>query len=106
MRALLLVSLLVPFTALAGGSKDIHRDQFGDAWPFTIEAGKVRCTQVSSVIFVTPERKGYALNGSAKADGIYRDVREIWRDNPNAGKYGAQKMDLSPIITLGLSLCD
>tara|TARA_R110000772_G_scaffold267274_1_gene390884 strand:- start:895 stop:1083 length:189 start_codon:yes stop_codon:yes gene_type:complete len=51
-------------------------------------------------------RKMYAVNGLAISEGVYANVRDIWRDNPNRGSYGPVKVSIAPIIDLGLSLCD
>jgi hypothetical protein len=91
--------------ASASDQASINRATFEGQWPFTVDSGVVRCTQVESVIFIH-DRKSYALNGLARSDGIYKDVREIWADNPAEGAQAGQKIDLSPVIRLGLSLCD
>ena len=105
MRILLLVLFLIPSIASAGGRQEVKREDFGDAWPFTVNQGAVVCRGSGSVLFVT-DRKIYAINGLAKSDGVYEDVREIWRDNASTKKYGPPKVSIDPIITIGLSLCN
>lgn len=105
MRNVLVVFLLFPLIASAGGEQEVRREDFGDAWPFTVEEGVVTCRGAGSVLFVT-NHKTYAVNGLAISDGIHRNIREIWRDNPNRGSYGPVKLSIAPIIDLGLSLCD
>lgn len=104
MRILLLL-LLIPLVASAGGQREVKREDFGDAWPFTVEQGVVICRGTGSVLFVT-SLKTYAVNGLAISDGMHGNIRDIWRDNPNRGSYGPVKVSIAPIIDLGLSLCD
>lgn len=105
MRALLLVLLFLPYIAFGSGQQEVKREDFGDAWPFTVENGVVTCRGTGSVLFVT-DRQIYAVNGLAISDGKYQNIKEIWRDNPNRGSYGPVKVSIAPIIDLGLSLCD
>ena len=84
----------------------ITRADYGDAWPFTVEAGEVRCMNSrgpgsGDVVFIV-NGTTYAINGTAKATKQYADVRPIWRDNPTIA---GLKVSLQPILDLGLSLC-
>ena len=84
----------------------ITRADYGDAWPFTVEAGEVRCMNSrgpgsGDVVFIA-NGTTYAINGTAKATKQYADVRPIWRDNPTIA---GLKVSLQPILDLGLSLC-
>lgn len=105
MKKIVIFALLLPAIAHAGGRQEVTREEFGEAWPFTVDSGVVACRSVSSVIFIT-DRKIYAVNGLAMSDGIYEDIKEIWRVDPEAGKYGAPRVNLSPILSIGLDLCN
>lgn len=62
-------------------------------WPLSIPEGVLRCSGGQ----VTLEAGGqvWAINGTAKGTGRYRDVSEIWPRQENIG----------PLIQRGLSLC-
>lgn len=74
--------------------------EYGQAWPFTVTAGTLRCVTDGARKYVTLDTGDgieYGLNGSARAFG-FPDSRSIYRD----GKTGA---DLQPLIDRGLRLC-
>jgi uncharacterized protein DUF2511 len=79
----------------------IQRSDLGDKWPFTVESGTVRCLTGTRIVFVTGGLV-YAVNGTARGSKQYLDVATIWKDNP---EIAGAKMDVGPIIALGLSLC-
>ena len=80
----------------------ITRAQFGDAWPFTVDEGVLRCEGEGGVGAVIFEAEGteYGVNGVAKSQG-YADVEPIWADDPSIGA----KKNIGPIIDRGLELC-
>ena len=93
---------LFPMPSLAT-STPVSREMMKDQWPFSITAGVLGCEGQS----VTLRANGhtYAINGSAKTQGKklgWRDVREIWKDNP---EIPGTKMDIGPMINKGLLLC-
>jgi Protein of unknown function (DUF2511) len=55
-----------PYVKLRGEPGFLSRADFGKRWPLTVEAGVVSCEQ-HSVIFMDPEGKRYAVNGTAMA---------------------------------------
>ena len=79
----------------------VTRSEFGPAWPFTAEAGVLRCRDSAHGAAVTFESEGevYALNEPAKAAG-HADVRAI-RDIDHYGK----PRDLSFLVERGVELC-
>ena len=83
-------------------SVKVTQAEFGDAWPFTVAEGTVRCVGASSVVFDTGGRT-YAVNGTAKAQTEFPDFDSIWAADPK-GIPGTKK-SIGPIITKGLSLC-
>lgn len=87
----------VPTIALPAGY--VTKVDYGDKWPFTVEEGEVRCLPVRKVVFIS-EGTTYAVNGTAKND--YPEIAPIWLDNPTIE---GLKVNLQPILNLGLSLC-
>ncbi len=79
----------------------VTRAELGPAWPFTAEAGVLRCRETADGAAVTFESEGkvYALNEPAKAAG-HADVRPI----RNVDHYGKPR-DLSLLVERGLELC-
>ena len=59
---------------------ELTAQQLGDRWPFTVDAGIVRCAGSA----VTFEADGviYALNGTARGSGAYAEVDPILRTAP------------------------
>lgn len=93
----------------------ISREQFGEQWPFTVESGVLGCGAVESspgvgkVVFEADGSGGtfYAINGIAKGfadEQGWHQLEEIWADNPATAKYGG-KVNIQPMIALGLSIC-
>jgi len=84
--------------------EDAGKPWSGENWPFTVPSGSVELIGGYSVVFHY-EGKVYAINGTART-GMerkgYLDIMgsSMWRDQPSG--YG--KIDISPIINLGLSL--
>jgi len=86
----------------------IRSEELGDRWPLTVPAGQLRCDssgpRTGQVVFVVNSATD-AINGFArsqiKAKG-WREVDPIWRDNP---AIPGSKIDISPLIERGLSLC-
>lgn len=78
--------------------------EFGEKWPFIVDEGEVRCVDGMFIVFSV---KGiiYAVNGTARSamkKNGWRDVYEIWKDNPELPD---SKISISPIIDRGLELC-
>jgi Protein of unknown function (DUF2511) len=85
----------------------LSRADFGTRWPLTVEAGVVSCEPHSgglgSVIFMDPEGKRYAVNGTAMAHyPQLPEIDRIWA--PDATNPGA-KINIGPVIDRGLALC-
>ncbi len=89
-------------------SVNISEKDYGDRWPFLVSKGKLNCEGRSGFGAVTFTAQGitYAINGTAKALAKQRkgwkDIDEIWKSNP---KLPGTKINISPIIEKGLSLC-
>ena len=78
-------------------------------WPFTVEGGELTCIgpfDDPGVFLVTDKGELFALNPAAirMADrvGAIADLDPIWRNDPVI--LGA-KMNVSPMILYGLTLC-
>ena len=78
---------------------------FEDPWPFTVEEGVVRCLGGSAVVLIA-EGTTYAINGLARgriADEGWSEVEPIWLENPSIP---GTRIDIGPVIDIGLDLCD
>jgi hypothetical protein len=81
----------------------VSRADMGKKWPLTLDKGRLLCIgsrRSGALVFVAPDGKNYALNGTAKAQLDHADIDTIWAD---AG--GGLKKDLGPLINRGLKLC-
>lgn len=87
-------------TQVTRGTGEVRREDFGENWPLTVDAGVVRC-QNGAVTF-TSNGFNYDVNGTAMTKNRGKKIDEIWADDPkNAGL----KINIGPIIDLGLKLC-
>jgi hypothetical protein len=92
-----------PATVAPTAADRISRETLGDEWPLTVDAGVFRCDGMA-VLFVAAGET-YALNGIARgrmAAKGWRDVEEIWRDNPSIA---GLKVDIGPLLDRGLAFC-
>jgi Protein of unknown function (DUF2511) len=80
---------------------EISQAEFGDKWPFTVASGRLECVPPSKVIFHAGGTT-YAVNGMASSDKRYREIRPIWKDNP---EIPGTKINIGPIIDRGFALC-
>ena len=84
----------------------VHKDSYGDDWAFTVDEGVIECRAGERVVFVAGSDV-YAMNGLARgamAQQGWKDINEIWKDNP-AGSL-TPKVDIGPFIDLGFDLCE
>ncbi|MCG3887420.1 DUF2511 domain-containing protein [Photobacterium leiognathi] len=106
--------------------RQVSFDEFGNEWPLTVNSGTIECRQGNSVVFIT-DGKEYAINGTAEDLG-YKDIRPIWKDDTSTGivEYaqvvandegisleeavsqlgGLPKVNINPLIQIGLALCE
>lgn len=78
----------------------VTRAGFGASWPFTVDAGTLRCDTDGPRKHVTLDTGNgiqYGLNGSAKTFGF--------PDSASISKPGIVGNDLQPFIERGLTLC-
>jgi hypothetical protein len=79
----------------------------GNKWAFTVDNGELDCIpdvpgERSGDVILKTDQGTYAINGSAMGKGIYKDLEEIWRDDPN--NPGA-KVPVGDVIDSGLDIC-
>jgi hypothetical protein len=72
----------------------------GNQWPFTVADGTVRCENGLWVTFAA-EGHRYAVNGTARTQSDYPDIDPIWAP----GTIEGTKVNIGPIIDIGLDLC-
>lgn len=89
-------------TAAPTDRRMVHKEDYGDAWPFTVDQGVVRCVAPRNEVVFSSGGKAYAVNGTAKANDLYADIGSIWKDDP---MIAGAKVSIGPILELGLSLC-
>lgn len=89
-------------TAAPTDRRTVRKEDYGDAWPFTVESGVVRCVAPRNEVVFSSGGKAYAVNGTAKANDLYADIGSIWKDDP---MIAGAKVSIGPILELGLSLC-
>lgn len=89
----------------------VSRAEFGNQWPLTVDGGTLRCKFPDSerpqvhALLIEVGYETYALNGVAKTHAArngWRDVREIWRDNPHIP---GTKVPVSPLVSRAEVLC-
>lgn len=86
--------------AAGGSGLPVTAARFSE-WPFTVDAGLLKC-EAGAVTFEPAGGPRYAVNGTAKGAG-YPDISPIWAEDKNLG-YGL-KVDISEVLNKGLSLC-
>lgn len=79
---------------------EVRRDDFGEKWPLTVDAGIVRCN--NGAVTFAAGGVSYDVNGTAMTRNRGRKIDEIWAANPTVS---GLKIDISPILDLGLKLC-
>jgi hypothetical protein len=93
----------------AFGTQRVSRQDFGEAWPLTVESGIVTCSREGAKIIATflsdADDREYALNGAATSQG-WPPIDRIWRDDPSSTAASAGlKIPIGPLITAALNIC-
>ncbi|MEE4419498.1 hypothetical protein [Streptomyces bugieae] len=70
-------------------------------WPFTVDAGTLRCRDGVSVTFEAGGTE-YGVNGTAQ-DAGYPSVKPIWAEDKELGN--GLKVDISEVLDYGRGLC-
>lgn len=74
--------------------------EMGDAWPLIVEDGTIICSGAS--ILLRTNRGLFAVNGTARGQHKWKDIRDITKPDPNIA---GLLMDVQPIIDRGLLVC-
>lgn len=92
-------------------SQRVLESEFGNAWPFTVSEGVLRCmtplgdgSPVRALVLQTP-RGTYALNGAASSHGAnhgWESIDSIWRANY---QIPGTKIPVSALIARAQALC-
>ena len=107
----------------------ITKEQFGERWPLSVNAGIVKCLAIGngSVVFEV-DGKTYAVNGTAKGFAKkhnFYPIENIWLDDPGFIKMAIElaesekkpvdqiikamgtptKININPVLNAGLELC-
>ena len=91
-------------------SVTVKESDYGSRWPLTVPEGMLTCERGGNV-FLTVDDKHYGVNGTGAIyvrrnyPNSYRDIRAIWKDNPDPDAVGP-KVSIGPLIRDGLNLCD
>lgn len=89
----------------------VTRAEFGADWPLTVDGGTLRCKFPDSerpqmhALLIEVGSDSYALNGVARTHAArngWRDVRAVWRDNP---QIPGTKVAVTPLIERAEALC-
>ncbi|MGV0748262.1 DUF2511 domain-containing protein [Mycolicibacter minnesotensis] len=77
-------------------------------WPLTVSEATLMCVRQGvgggqQSVTLAANRKMYAVNGTAKSTGQFEDIDEIWA---NDVAYPGLKVNIGPLLTKGLSLCE
>jgi Protein of unknown function (DUF2511)/PASTA domain len=82
---------------------------FGEKWPLTVPYAVLHCKNITAggmklqvVTLDTPNSNTYAVNGTAKSHTNYPSAEAVWAADP---KVAGLRIDISPVIDAGLSLC-
>jgi hypothetical protein len=90
---------------VARRERNIHREELGEAWPLTVDAGVVALigsNRFGAVTF-TADGVTYAVNGLARSWQSGKDIDPIWAPTTDLMS-GGPKMNIGPIIEAGLDL--
>jgi hypothetical protein len=92
--------------AHAAGPQLISADDYGAAWPFTVEEMHLSCFPGNAVVVMDSETGVmYPLNGIAQAKAsalVLEPLDKLWRADP---EIAGAKISLGPLIEQGLTLC-
>ncbi|MCB9441125.1 MAG: DUF2511 domain-containing protein [Mycolicibacterium sp.] len=76
-------------------------------WPLTVPDATLMCagwgTGGQKSVTLAADGKMYAVNGTAKSTKQFEDLDAIWADDSTAP---GLKVNIGPLLTKGLSLCD
>ena len=86
------------------GQVMVRREDFGEAWPFTVESGTITCAPPHIIAFHASDGRVFGVNGVGI--GKHGKIDPIWADDPSStGRELQVKRSIEPILALGLFLC-
>lgn len=109
--AVALASMVVFAFAACGGGEKVNSQPIssetveggmGQEWPLTVDHGELACTGAGAVTFKTGATT-YAVNGTARGQKKWPDIDPIWADRNDGTDL---KVNIGPLIDLGLAMCD
>ena len=100
-RAILFL-ILFSVGACSQAGVEVTEEEYGEEWPFTVSSGVLECRHYLEVV-ISADGNTYALNGTAMGKRDYKELEEIWAENP---EYPGSKKSVSDVIRRGLDLCE
>ena len=104
----LIVLVVGVIAACGGGGNTITSEDYGSAWPFTVNEVELYCEGDADVaaVWVEHDGKRYPMTGYTETYLLsrYRNVRDlewIWRDNPST----EAKINIYQVKSDGLAMC-
>ena len=117
----------VPATTASAQTRIIQEADFGQAWPFTVSGGELRCSRLTGasadlrlgIVTFSVNGVSYAVNGTARDHG-FTPIEPIWDFNwamldevakalgitvEQAKEQSPIRINIGPIIDAGLALC-
>lgn len=93
-----------PSRVSVSSSTTITKEEYGEAWAFTVDEGTLSCSAFRGNVEVLLKANGkaYAVNGTAKETKKYAPIDDVWAADPKI--IGAKK-DISVFIEKGLKIC-
>lgn len=82
------------------GSK-VSREDFGEAWPFYVDEGRLDCRNGNALTF-SAHGTTYGLNGFGMLLKGTSDLEKVWRRNPDNLSL---RVDIAPIMAAAERLC-
>ena len=105
----LIVLVVGVVAACGGGGNTITSEDYGSAWPFTVNEVELHCEGDSDIaaVWVEHDGKRYPLTGFTETywkgrNRTFSDLERIWRNNPSTGA----KVSIGPITRDGLAKCE
>ncbi|MEP0755591.1 YebY family protein [Trichocoleus sp. Lan] len=117
---LTLLILILAGCSVEGYPAKVTQSEYGEQWPFTVAEGTIDCNpsvdnsgnpsvdKSDRDVVLRVGEDVYAVNSKARSTaqrtGLYKDLAEIWRDQPanNGGKVAIP----DKLIQQGLKICD
>ncbi|MGW1145062.1 DUF2511 domain-containing protein [Streptomyces sp. NPDC002454] len=89
----------VPLPSPTAAAQRMSEENFGYAWPLTVDHGTAECRRGEQLVFTVPSGTTYALNDRARAAG-YRDIEPVRADGDRG-----DKLSLGTLVSTSMRLC-